>query len=70
MAKKKSTTKQLSPEAAQVALAKYESMFAEIDGEQEEDLPELCYRVGKKAAGRLLDDRTWDQMPEVSHAGT
>lgn len=31
MAKKKSTTKQLSPEAAQAALDKYESMFAEID---------------------------------------
>jgi len=23
------------------------------------------YRVGKKAAGRLLDGRTWDQFPEV-----
>ena len=22
-------------------------------------------RVGKKAAGRLLDGRTWDQFPEV-----
>lgn len=26
----------------------------------------MC-RVGKKAAGRLLDGRTWDQMPEASH---
>ncbi|ACL57884.1 hypothetical protein [Methylobacterium nodulans] len=26
-------------------------------------------RVGKKAAGRLLDGRTWDQMPEVRHVG-
>lgn len=25
------------------------------------------YRVGKKAAGRLLDGRTWDQMPGVQH---
>lgn len=25
------------------------------------------YRVGKKAAGRLLDGRTWDQMPGVAH---
>lgn len=24
-------------------------------------------RVGKKAAGRLLDGRTWDEMPEVHH---
>ncbi len=24
-------------------------------------------RIGKKAAGRLLDGRTWDEMPEVSH---
>ena len=25
---------------------------------------ETVYRVGKKAAGRLLDGRTWDEMPE------
>ena len=25
-------------------------------------------RVGKKAAGRLLDGREWNEMPEVSHA--
>lgn len=24
-----------------------------------------CFKVGKKAAGRLLDGRTWDQMPGV-----
>jgi len=24
------------------------------------------YRIGKKAAGRLLDGRTWDQMPGVA----
>lgn len=24
-------------------------------------------RVGKKAAGRLLDSRTWDEMPEAAH---
>ncbi|WP_020577896.1 hypothetical protein [Actinopolymorpha alba] len=23
-------------------------------------------RAGKKAAGRLLDDRTWDQIPAAS----
>lgn len=27
----------------------------------------IIHRVGKKAAGRLLDGRTWDQMPEVQH---
>lgn len=26
------------------------------------------FNVGKKEAGRLLDSRTWDEMPEVSHA--
>ena len=25
-------------------------------------------RIGKKAAGRLLDCRTWDEMPEAVHA--
>jgi protein gp37 len=25
-------------------------------------------RVGKKAAGRLLDGREWNEMPEASHA--
>lgn len=28
-------------------------------------LSQLMVRVGKKAAGRLLDGRTWDEMPEV-----
>lgn len=27
-----------------------------------------CRKVGKKAAGRLLDGRTWDEFPEVKHA--
>ncbi len=25
--------------------------------------PMSMYRVGKKAAGRVLDGRTWDEMP-------
>ena len=25
----------------------------------------MSFRVGKKAAGRLLDSRTWDEMPEI-----
>ncbi|MVX50778.1 phage Gp37/Gp68 family protein, partial [Rhodobacter sphaeroides] len=25
-------------------------------------------RVGKRAAGRRLDGRTWDEMPELAHA--
>lgn len=29
----------------------------------------LVDKVGKKAAGRLLDGRTWDEMPGVRHAG-
>ncbi|WP_372394021.1 DUF5131 family protein (plasmid) [Azospirillum sp. HJ39] len=29
-----------------------------------DDEPDL-YRLGKKAAGRLLDGRTWDEVPEV-----
>lgn len=45
-----------------------EWLFGETDmGDPEEDWhdePDL-YRVGKKAAGRLLDGRTWDQMPET-----
>lgn len=27
-----------------------------------------CARVGKRAAGRLLDGRDWNEMPEVRHA--
>ena len=30
---------------------------------EQADLPELCYRVGKKAAGRLLDGREWSEFP-------
>jgi len=26
---------------------------------------QMMYRVGKKAAGRILDGRTWDEMPEM-----
>jgi protein gp37 len=25
----------------------------------------ISYRVGKKAAGRLLDGRTWDEYPKA-----
>lgn len=32
--------------------------------ETEDDLVSV-YRVGKKAAGRVLDGRTWDEVPEV-----
>jgi hypothetical protein len=30
--------------------------------------PTMMSRVGKKAAGRELDGRTWDEMPEVPRA--
>lgn len=33
-------------------------------GEHDSDL----IHIGKKAAGRLLDGRTWDEFPEVTHA--
>lgn len=29
---------------------------------------EYMFRVGKKAAGRLLDGREWSELPEVTHA--
>jgi protein gp37 len=32
------------------------------------DQDTVAVRVGAKAAGRELDGRTWDQMPEVCHA--
>lgn len=31
-------------------------------------LPSLIYRVGKTAGGRMLDDRTWDELPTLSEA--
>lgn len=34
----------------------------------QDDLPELCYRVGKHAAGRLLDDREWNELPAAFNA--
>jgi protein gp37 len=35
------------------------------NGEMECPPLQNMYRVGKKAAGRLLDGRTWDEMPEM-----
>lgn len=35
------------------------------DWQTEMDHGEILYRIGKKAAGRLLDGRTWDQFPEA-----
>lgn len=32
---------------------------------QLETLPTLLYRVGKADAGRLLDERTWDEFPQL-----
>jgi protein gp37 len=34
------------------------------DHERKLDQPTVVYQVGKKAAGRILDGRTWDQVPE------
>lgn len=30
------------------------------------DLNDVSYRIGKKKAGRLLDDRLWDEYPKVN----
>jgi len=44
--------------------------FFDTDGRLMEELeggfesPKVIHRVGKKAAGRLLDGRTWEQVPE------
>ena len=40
----------------------------QLDGSQEFAFPSgsmTCLKVGKKKAGRLLDGRTWDEMPEA-----
>lgn len=34
---------------------------------REGNISQLMERFGKKAAGRLLDGRTWDEMPGVCH---
>ena len=36
-----------------------------VEDGHRDDEPDL-YRVGKKAAGRMLDGRTWDEMPEAA----
>lgn len=36
--------------------------------DEDYDFTNDCYRIGKKAAGRLLDGRTWDQYPGGSNA--
>jgi protein gp37 len=36
------------------------------DGQPNDPHAWLMHRVGKKSAGRLLDGRTWDEVPEVS----
>lgn len=46
--------------------SKHQHRFAWRIGEKNNnELPISCYRVGKKAAGRLLDGREWSEMPEV-----
>ena len=41
---------------------------AQVLGGQHVNASDEPIRVGKKAAGRLLDGRTWDEMPEAPHA--
>lgn len=48
---------------------RFQHEFAWKYGERNDrELPISCYRVGKKAAGRLLDGRTWDEFPVATHA--
>jgi len=42
------------------------SVSHDFDGSVQGDDAQV-WRVGKKAAGRELDGRTWDEMPEVGH---
>ena len=37
--------------------------FAKVWKDHNDTRPVWMARVGKKAAGRLLDGRTWDEMP-------
>jgi protein gp37 len=36
------------------------------EGEYSQPMGECMYRVGKFSAGRLLDGRTWDEMPDLT----
>lgn len=41
----------------------------QLDGTQEFAFPKgamTCFNVGKHVAGRLLDGREWNEMPEVN----
>jgi len=52
------------PEA--IRKSKVESVVLQLDGRQEFAFPAgamTMLRVGKRSAGRLLDDRTWDEFP-------
>jgi protein gp37 len=50
---------------------RYDHRFLYLDGtdhpdSSKPDLPTSMFRVGKKAAGRFLDGRTWEEMPKWS----
>jgi len=43
-------------------------MIWEHEENDPDDLPISVYRVGKKAAGRLLDGREWNELPKLANA--
>jgi protein gp37 len=58
--------------AAELAALKRKHQLAFAGNESPDDLwqyrDDIMVRVGKKAAGRDLDGREWNEMPEVNHA--
>jgi len=50
------------------SMSRVEWATQDADGQYTEGDQTEVYKVGKKAAGRLLDGRTWDEMPEAPRA--
>lgn len=48
-----------------IAVSRAGHIYRDCDGQPSDRRTYLMERVGKKAAGRLLDGRTWDEFPEV-----
>lgn len=55
----------LSPDGSTFSLGQAGQVHKIEEGAFSDHRSMSMYRVGKKAAGRLLDGRTWDQMPGV-----
>jgi len=56
-------------ERRQIAQVEPDGTVVDPEARQPVDGTWLMARVGKKAAGRHLDGRTWDQYPEITVAG-